>query len=80
MRRIVLLVTVVALVAAILAAFAAPALAHPKATFTVKCKGFIIGQDEPFTQTLPENAREGSKKSIEQTNERSPEDKCKQSR
>jgi hypothetical protein len=80
MRRMVLLVTVVAVMAVMVAASAATALAQPKDTFTVTCKGFIIGQDEPFTQTLPENAREGSKKSIEQTNERSPEDKCKQSR
>ena len=80
MSRMVMLFTVALVMVAMLAASAATALAQPKDTFTVTCKGFIIGQDEPFTQTLPENAREGSKKSIEQTNERSPEDKCKQRR
>ena len=79
MRRMVLLVTVVAVMAAIVAASAATALAKPQDTFTVTCPGFTIGQGKPFTQTLPEQARKGSAKSIEQTNQRSPEDQCRQS-
>ena len=78
MKRMVLLVTVALVMVAMLAASAATALAQPKDTFTVTCKGFVIGQDEPFTQTLPEKARSGSAKSIEQTNQRSPEDECRQ--
>jgi len=77
----VLLVTVVAVMAGLVAASATMALAakpEDKGTFTVTCPGFIIGQGEPFTQTLPAEARQGSAKSIEQTNQRSPEDQCQQ--
>ena len=75
----VLLVTVVAVMAAMVATSAATALAKPEKTFTVTCPGFDIGQGKDFTQTLPEPARFGSAKSIEQTNQRSPEDQCEQS-
>ena len=80
MRRMLLLVTVVAVMAAMVAASAGAALAKPQDTFTVRCSGFLIGpgEGEPFTQTLPEKARSGSAKSIEQTNQRSPEDDCRQ--
>ena len=81
-RRILMLVTVVAVMAALVAVSAATALAQPpdRDTFTVRCEGFRIGpgEGEPFTQTLPEAARKGSAKSIEQTNLRSPEDECRQ--
>ena len=80
MRRMVFLITVVAAMVAMVATSAATALAQPKDTFTVTCPGFIIGQGEPFTQTLTEQARKGSAKSIEQTNKRSPEHQCQQSR
>ena len=78
MRRMVMLVMVIAVMAAMVAASAATALAAKPDTFTVSCPGFIIGQGKEFTQTLPEPARFGSQKSIDQTNQRSPEDKCQQ--
>ena len=79
MRRMVLVVTVVAVMVAMVATSAATALAAKPDTFTVRCPGFIIGQGKEFTQTLPEPARFGSAKSIEQTNQQSPEDQCEQS-
>ncbi len=79
MRRILMLITVVAVMAALVAASAAMTLAKPKETFTVKCEGFRIGpgEGEPFTQELPIQAVKGSTKSIERADQPT-DDQCKQ--
>ena len=74
MRRIVLLVTVVAMMVAMLAMSVAPAFAthnpvqRPFDTFTVLCPNFPTGHGA-FTQTLPERALHGSLISNAQVNE-----------
>ena len=74
MRRILLVLSVAALMVAMMVASAMPALAkNPHHFFTAVCPSFETGHGE-FTQRLPEPARHGAETSNEQVNERTGSD------